>query len=286
MLNNKYFRKLTSFIALSTVLIVPLQVQAQIYQDYVYINPDQEDMEYYLDEEQYPVEKSNGFLWFLGAAAVGVGAGVGITASNNSRGKHHHKKIVAKPINPTNSIASASLQATNHFVGASSAQTQQMAKPANTTTLSDTKSTTNSNPISVPTDPIVKEPSPIVKEPSKVANTGHSLIFEFTLNVATTLGGGMIAYVQAPDGKIFNAAPFSLLSLNRTIIVTDPIYGNYSYGVMVNPSLLSIAANLNVSISSDIPGRGLSQSLPLSLGVVTSQTQAHQEFNYDPSSLR
>lgn len=319
MLNNKYFNSLTSVIIFASTLITPFKSHAQTYPEYVYVDANG----YMDDEENIPVKKSNtGFFWFLGAAAVGIGAGVGIATSNSGGRKHHHKKEVVTAANLTapQSTAPQTLVSTNVPSVAINpqpvipvAQTLKIenpvvSKPEIPSTLLTplTISTSSTSPIpSTPSTVVSTTPEPVIPvntpEPTKndivtnnqgrgpskpIANKGHSLIFDFTLNTSSTLGGGIIAYVEIPGGKILTAAPFSLFSLNRTIVVPDPVYGSYRYGVVVSPSLVSISASLSASISSDIPGRGTHQTLPLTLGMVTSETQMDQEFTYELDTLR
>lgn len=283
MFNNKFIFSFTSFVTATSLILASQRSYAQSYSEYAYVDPNYNNIdEEFQEDETYAVEeRSNRWLWILGIAAVGAGAGIAATSGS---GHHHHKKKHSSglPITQLNPGTFGNSNPPNFVVpheGSSPISTHIVVKDPVMTPPKEIEPNKESVVVVNPTTNTTS-----TSAWANTANTGHSLIFDFTLN-ASNVGNGITAFVQAPDGRTITAASFTTLSLNRTIVIPDPMYGSYHFGVIVAPSSLAINASLNTGISSDVPGRGMCLALPVSQGPSASQKQLVQEFTYEPDLL-
>jgi len=89
-----------------------------------------------------------------------------------------------------------------------------------------------------------------------IADVGQELTFDFSLALLAGLSGAtgdIVPFVEAPDGRVLEAAhfdPTSVLSQSTSVTITNPLYGTYHFGYFI-PSH-SNAAAISVTIANAV----------------------------------
>jgi hypothetical protein len=121
-----------------------------------------------------------------------------------------------------------------------------------------------------------------------VADVGQVLTFTFDFAVAAAVLGSLVItpFVATPDGRVFEAAPFTVTLLGAQppiqIVVPDPVFGAYTVGFQANnTSLVAAGISLNTIVTASRDGSNTVLFPPITGAVIIpGQSQTAQEFVY------
>ena len=128
-----------------------------------------------------------------------------------------------------------------------------------------------------------------------IADDGESLGFTFDIAVGAGLlnGATIIPFVTAPNGEVFTGAAIlvgtSAIADTVTILVPDPVFGNYTAGLQVNTvsggAALGGAAVATITATASRDGTTSLDLVTVTvlLAALGDQAQSSVDFAYSPS---
>ena len=98
------------------------------------------------------------------------------------------------------------------------------------------------------------------------------------------LGSTIIAYVLTPDGIIYISPSQPVVAGTNTlspIIVTNPLFGNYNYGIQASNGLTVLGGNIVLSVYATRDATDtITYNGPIIIGQTNNQTQTSSSFAY------
>lgn len=126
-----------------------------------------------------------------------------------------------------------------------------------------------------------------------VADIGETLSFDMTLDIGTDIAGpGTVTpYVTQPDGTTIEGPAVVVLATGAVpippIVITDPQFGTYTWGVQYSSGLLSATSTttLSADITASRDGSVTSVIAPPVVFLGSGQAQQSANFVYDPANV-